>query len=220
MLIIYFGLQQSYPVFINIIMNLRKIITEEINGIVQASNPNILYHGTRTPLPYKQFDAQSDGSGIVSSGHKYGGFFFTSEFNNAEFYSEYFIATVEITDIVNNPLSNTHSPTVLKQAIQDKKIYQINDVLDGGAWSNIVVVPMSLINNIKIVKWDFISEEEFYFQHLDEMFAYDNEEESEDGKLLVTQQMIKSFLSMLHEDLNYLLTIPVFKKYYTSKSEY
>lgn len=195
-------------------MNLRKLITEEINGIVQASNPAIFYHGTRTPLPYKQFDPHSDGTGVVSSGKKYGGFFFTDNFSNAEFYAEYFIATVEITGIAQNPTSSSHSPTVLQQAIKDNKIYQINDILDGAAWSNVVVVPMSQVNNIKIVKWDFISDKNFYFQHLDEMFKYDDEDE------FVTQDMINSFLSMLHEDVNYLLTIPVFKEYYNSKSEY
>lgn len=59
--------------------------SEILNESLDSKNIKA-YHGTRTIFPFEQFDSKMDGSGIVSnSGKKYGGFFFTSEFENAEF---------------------------------------------------------------------------------------------------------------------------------------
>jgi len=67
------------------------------------------YHGTKTPIPFESFEANAIGSGLVSSGKKYGGFFFTSEFENAEFYTEWFVCQVTIKNIIESAYAKKKS---------------------------------------------------------------------------------------------------------------
>lgn len=169
----------------------------------------ICYHGTRSFIPFQSFEELMIGSGIVSTGNKkYGGFFFTTESENAEFYTEWFIITVKIFNVKPNPTDSKHSPTVLKTAISDNEIYKIDDILDGSYVSDIIVVPSSLLENIQILEWEFVGDEESLFQRYDEAFGSDGE---------VSKDMIDESLEIMNLDLNYLLSIPIFKKYYDSK---
>jgi hypothetical protein len=169
----------------------------------------ICYHGTRSFVPFQSFEKQMIGTGLVSTGNnKYGGFFFTTESKNAEFYTEWFIMTVKISNVKPNPIDSTHSPTVLKTAISNNEIYKIDDTLDGSIFSDIIVVPSNLIENIQILKWDFVGDEESLFHRYDESFGFDGE---------VTNDTIDECLEIMNLDLNYLLDIPIFKKYYNSK---
>lgn len=76
---------------------IRKIIREEVGYVFEQNyNNGTFYHGTSSKLPFQKFDKYLEGIGIVSNGgRKYGGFFFTSDFDNAEYYSEYFVAEVK-----------------------------------------------------------------------------------------------------------------------------
>ena len=115
------------------------------------------YHGTRSFLPFERFNKRMDGSGLVNpSGKKFGGFFFTSEFENAQFYTEWFVAEVKINNVFVFP-EESRSPTVLKTGIQQNKIYQLEDVLDGQIVSDITVVPNSLLENILTFLFDHFS---------------------------------------------------------------
>ena len=206
---------------------IRKIIREEIGRIFeQNSNSGKFYHGTSSKFPFNNFSKFAEGSGIVSSGgKKYGGFFFTSEFDNAQFYTEWFIAEVVINNIHEDPLDSTHPPTVMKKAAEDNKIYIVRDVFDGATYSNIVVVPHSQIDNVQIVNWTFVGDKEFYFEVLDEFFGEDLDPDDEenyddDGNFMdsyITKDTISSFINMVDNDMEYLLKIPVFKEYYDSK---
>lgn len=169
------------------------------------------YHGTRTPLPFDHFDPKLDGSGLVSSGgQKFGGFFFTDSKENAEYYTEYFVGTAQIANLQPNPTGLNHPPKVLQQAIVDKKNYVVEDVLDGAIHSDIAVVPMSNLNDVKITGWEFVGDEESYFETLDRVFANDEDN-------YVNQDMIIDTLNMIEMNPNYLLNIPIFKAYYDSK---
>lgn len=172
---------------------------------------DIFYHGTKTKLPFKKFESNMDGSGLVSSGKKYGGFFFTDSMENAEFYTEYFVCKVQINNIQPNPTHSKNSPEVLKQANLDNKIYLIEDILDGAVFSNIVVVPYSQINNVNIIEWEFIGDKEFYFEQLDKLFGMDEEN-------YITQDSIREFCEMTETNLNFLLSVDVFQEYYNSKN--
>lgn len=113
----------------------------------------------------------------------------------------------------------------MNRAIEDNKIYIVRDVLDGAVYSDIVVVPHSQINNVKILNWKFVGDKDFYFESLDEFFGGKmdlNDEESFDdnGNLMepyVDKDIISSFFEITGGDLNYLLSIPIFKEYYDSK---
>jgi hypothetical protein len=208
-------------------MNIRFIIREELDKLFNKnSNNGIFYHGTSSKLPFQNFSKSSEGTGIVSSGgRKYGGFFFTSEFENAEYYTEWFVAEVRILDIHENPINKNSPPEVMKQASEDNKIYIVRDVFDGAMYSDIVVVPHSQIYNIDIINWKFIGDKESYFESLDEFFGGDidpNDEDSYDdeGNLMepyIDQGIINSFVEMTGGGLDYLLSIPIFKEYYESK---
>jgi len=184
---------------------LKKLVLETYNSL-----DDIYYHGTRTTFPFSKFDERLDGSGIVSSGNKFGGFFFTSNKENAEYYTEWFVATVKINNIEPNPLPQTHSPTVLKQAIKDNKNYKINDVLDGSSYSDIVVVPHQNLNDITIIKWEFVGDEESYFETLDNFFGHEDIND-------INKENILSILKMINVDPNYIMKIPIFKKYFDLK---
>ena len=153
---------------------LRVRIPEKLSENIASQN--IFFHGTKTKLPFKKFEKNMDGSGLVSNGRKYGGFFFTDSLENAEFYTEYFVCKVKINDINLNPTNHKNSPEVLKQAILDNNIYLIEDVLDGAVFSNIVVVPSNRVDEIFITDWIFIGDKEFYFNQLDELFGMDEDD--------------------------------------------
>lgn len=171
------------------------------------------FHGTRNIFPFKAFNQKFDGTGIVSSGgKKYGGLFFTSEFENAEFYTEWFVAEVAISGYRKSQ-SGTHPPTIMNQAIQNNQSYIIQDIYDGSMYSDIVVVPWTKIQDVKIVKWIFVGDKDFYFETLDEFFFNDPEDENQG------QDLIVSMISMMEIDINFLLGFPIFKEYFDSKNE-
>jgi len=189
---------------------------KKLSGIKeQISNNVIVYHGTRTDIPFSEFNPKLIGSGFVSNGTKFGGFFFTSEMENAEYYTEYFVAKVQINNVKPNPLQEKHPPTVLRAALENNEIYQIDDYLDGAIFSDIIVVPKNRITDIKILEWIFVGDEEWLFKKYDDFFGGDPDEDT--GEVFVNQDLIDSMLNMIDVDVNYLLNIPVFKKYYDSK---
>jgi len=171
----------------------------------------IYYHGSRTPLPFKQFDPRLIGTGIVSSGNPYGGFFFTSEKQNADFYTEYFVVHVTIDNLVPNPTQSHHPPTVMQQAVKDGKNYVVDDILDGATYSDVAVVPAQNSNQVHILEWEFVGDAESYVETLDKIFRTDDED------AYIDHDLIAETLRMIQVDLNYLLAIPIFKQYWDSK---
>lgn len=201
---------------------IRRIVKEEVGHIFgQNSNGGIFYHGTSSKFPFKKFNKFSEGTGLVSSGgRKYGGFFFTSEFENAEYYTEWFVAEVKINNIHEDPLNSNHPPITMKKAVEDNKIYIVRNVYDGAMYSDIVVVPHSQIDYVEIVGWKFVGDKEIYYEQLDNFFGGDEEEYDEEGNSVepyIAQGMIDSFINMTGGELDYLLSIPIFKEYYDSK---
>lgn len=170
----------------------------------------IAYHGTRTDLPFEEFDISLIGSGLVSTNKQFGGFFFTTEKENAAYYTEHWVAQVKITNVAGSPVESTHPPTVLRQAQHDRAIYLIEDVVDGHLPSDIIVVPEALLEHVEIIRWDFVGDKETTFEGWDQMF--DSEEEDLD------QYRIDDVLDMMGLDLGYLMTIPLFREYYESKA--
>ncbi len=183
---------------------IRQLLREQLN------QHRIFYHGTKSVIPFQSFNILLDGSGIVSNGgKKYGGFFFTSNYENAEYYTEWFVLSVKIVNVEPDPTGKRHPPTTLQQAIKDNKIYLVEDVLDGSAFSDVVVVPASQLNNVQINHWEFVGDEESYFETLDEYFN------SEDD--FINQDMISDLFEMTGGGLDYALANPIFKKYFDSK---
>jgi hypothetical protein len=178
--------------------------------ILEAKGGGTWFHGSKTPFPFSNFDPMKDGTGIVSSwGKKYGGFFFTSEFENAEFYAEYFVARTEIKK--THFLADKIKPSELMgRSIKDKKNYVLRDVLDGAAFSDIASVPMSNLKDIKILGWVFVGDETSLFEKYDEIFESEGYEAS--------KEEIDDFFEMVGIDRQYLMNIPVFRKYYNTKS--
>jgi len=173
----------------------------------------VAFHGTRSTVPFKNFDPKLIGTGLVSSGGmKYGGFFFTTEIENAEYFTEYFTVKVKILNVLNNPTNNSHPPTVLKKAIEDNNIYLIKNTYDGAMYSNIIVVPSALIKNVKILEWICIADKETMFSTWDDYFNFGGEENEE-----ITKHDIEYFYSTIGEDLNFALQNAIFNEYYQSK---
>jgi hypothetical protein len=190
------------------INELKRLIKEELD---QATIPDVFYHGTAAVFPFQHFDPRSAGTGIVNpSRQKFGGFFFTSEKDNAEFYTEWFIATVRIQNILPSPIETNHPPTVLQQAVKDGKNYIVNDTLDGYVHSDIVVVPNQNVKDVTIVSWEFVGDKESYFDTLDSFFGHEDLDD-------INQDNIRSLLSMIEVNPSYVLSIPVFREYYESK---
>lgn len=176
----------------------------------QASTTVVAYHGTRTDLPFETFDSSLIGTGIVSSrGREYGGFFFTTEKENAAYYTEYFIAKVKISNVTPSPTETTHPPTAMKQAVKDHAIYLLEDVVDGHIPSDVIVVPASEIHNIEIVDWEFVGDEDTIFDDYDELFGSEGDSPDQDD--------ISDILEMMGKDIDYLMTVPIFRKYYNSR---
>ena len=101
-----------------------------------------------------------------------------------------------------------HPPTVMKQAIKDEANYLLENVVDGNTPSDIIVVPTSNLEDIEILSWEFVGDKEDVFSEYDELFGY------EDGYL--DPDYIEEVLYVMGENLDYLLSIPVFKEYYES----
>lgn len=186
----------------------KKIIFEYVT---KNSNSIIAYHGTRAIFPFKNFDAFNIGSGIVNiSKNKYNGFFFTTEKQNAEYYTEYFLCKVKIENVVETT-EIKHPNQALNIAYQNKENYIVNDVLDGAILSGIIVVPKNNLDTIEILDWEFVGDEESIFESWDNFFN------SEDD-FGVTRSMIEDTLDIIKIDIEYLKKIPIFLNYYNSKS--
>ena len=197
---------------------------EIYNEVLNESTGDVFYHGTSEWLPFEEFLPRMDGHGAVSSGgKKYGGFFFTSNKKNAEYYGEYLIATVKIREY--ETLTNTtHPPTMLKQAIVDKKIYRVDNVLDGSAYSDVIVVPHSELSKVQIVKWELTNGSEHdWISTLNEKFTWiqygwddEAEEETDEGEVMKPTQWDVSETMNQMDGIDYVLTFPPFKKWYDS----
>lgn len=184
---------------------------ESLNEQYNITNKEVIaYHGTRSFIPFEKFENSMIGTGLVSnSSAKYDGFFFTTEKDNAEFYTEYFICKVLINGVSPTPIDSKHPSTVLSLALKNNTNYIVEDVLDGAIFSDIVVVPKNNLDTIKIISWDFIGDEDAIFEKWDEAFG------DEDG--FINQDMIDDTIEMINLNLEFLLGIPIFKKYYNSK---
>jgi len=182
-----------------------------LNELFDGGKEIIAFHGTRSIFPFERFDAKMIGSGLVSnSGSKYEGFFFTSSQNNAEFYSEYFVAKVRISEVKPAPKNIRIPKEVLKIAKANKSNYLIEDILDGGFYSDIITVPSNNLDTVKIIEWYFIGDEEMLYEQYDILFEGEDEE--------INRDMILDRLEDIGCNFDYLLNIPLFKKYYYSKS--
>lgn len=68
------------------------------------------------------------------------------------------------------------------------------------------------MQDITIVNWEFVGDEESFFEQLDRLFGGGEIDDE------INSDLITDTLSMLHIDIKFLLKIPIFKKYYDSKS--
>jgi 8-oxo-dGTP pyrophosphatase MutT (NUDIX family) len=171
----------------------------------------VAYHGTRGFLPFERFEKNMIGTGLVSRGDKYGGFFFTTQKENAEFYTEYFICKVIINNVKNSPIERKQPPLVLSLALKNKENYIIKDVLDGSVFSDVIVVPETNLDTINIMEWEFIGDEDDVFEKWDDLFG--------GGDGFVNSDMINDVLKMINIDIDFLINIPIFKKYYDEKNK-
>lgn len=197
----------------HILNTVRKYLNEQNNNNINNNDDRIVvaYHGTRSFLPFQKFESTMIGTGLVSTGGiKYDGFFFTTEKENAEYYTEYFICKVTIDEVKNNPIESEHPSTVLSLALKNNENYIIEDVLDGSVFSDIIVVSKNNLDTINIIEWEFIGDEETIFEKWDEFFG------DEDG-VFVNSDMIDEVLDMINIDINFLIKIPVFRKYYEGR---
>ena len=189
---------------------LRKIIRKYLNENLNVNNEIIAYHGTNSIFPFQNFKSELIGSGHVSTGIKYGGFFFTTEKENAEYYTEYFVAKVKINNVINNPTDIKNPKLGLEHAIENNENYLFEDIFDGNMFSDIVVVPKNNIKDIAIIDWEFIGDEDELFEQYDDFFG-ENEED------VITKDMIKNVLFAYKIDLGFILNIPIFEEYFNSK---
>lgn len=198
----------------NRMLTKRKFITTSINQYLEQHNLNsnsniVAYHGTKSKIPFQKFESNMIGTGIVSqNSKKYDGFFFTTEKENAEFYSEYFICKTIINNVKPSPIENKTPTTVLSIGLINKQNYIIDDVLDGAVFSDIIIVPKNNLDTITILEWEFIGDQETIFEKWNELFGDD------DG--YVNTDMINDILEILNIDVNFLLNIPIFKQYYNN----
>ena len=170
------------------------------------------YHGSSTIFPFEEFDAAHVGSGIVSWSGRSRGFFFTSDRGNARSYTENFVAKVSISNVEPNPYPETHPPLIMGKAQEDHKIYFMEDVVDGQYPSDITVVPESMLGHIRILAWEFVGDEGTLFEEYDSWFDRDGEGE-------ISYDDIADTLDMMDLDIDDLLEVPVFRKYYEQRVE-
>jgi|TARA_R110000851_G_scaffold112921_3_gene237318 hypothetical protein len=207
---------------------MRILIENRISALLESQG-QVYYHGTRSLFPFNEFTPRLIGTGTSSSGQKFGGFFFTSEQENAEFYAEDFVAKIRIKDIKPAPEGETHPPTVLRMAIESSQNLKVEDVLDGSVYSDIVVVPTSNIDDIEIIEWIFVGEKEFYFDQLDKLFFslddYDPEDEDnidDDGNVIppyIDTYQIDSLLGQMELNVKSMMSVPIFNEYYNTVEE-
>jgi len=207
---------------------MRSLIENRISALLEGQD-QVYYHGTRALFPFNEFAPRLIGTGTSSSGQKFGGFFFTSEQENAEFYAEDFVAKIRIKDIKPAPEGETHPPTVLRMAIESSQNLKLEDVLDGSVYSDIVVVPTSNIDDIEIIEWIFVGDKEFYFDQLDKLFFnlddYDPEDEDnidDDGNVMppyIDTYQIDSLLGQMELSVKSMMSVPIFNEYYNTVEE-
>jgi hypothetical protein len=207
---------------------MRSLIENRISALLEGQD-QVYYHGTRALFPFNEFTPRLIGTGTSSSGQKFGGFFFTSEQENAEFYAEDFVAKIKIKDIKPAPEGETHSPTVLRMAIESSQNLKLEDVLDGSMYSDIVVVPTSNVDDIEIIEWIFVGDKEFYFDQLDKLFFnlddYDPEDEDnidDDGNVMppyIDTYQIDSLLGQMELNVKSMMSVPIFNEYYNTVEE-
>lgn len=170
----------------------------------------MMWHGSGSQIfPFQNFDEKMIGSGLVTA-KKNKGFFFTDDKENAEFYSEYFVAKCLIENVKKTEIKNPIN--ALDSAFENKENYMVENVLDGAYYSDVVVVPKNNLDTIKIVEWRFEGDEESLFEAYDKLFG-GNDEDTD----WINQDTIKEVVGLLDLDLNYLLRVPIFKKYFNSK---
>ena len=192
--------------------NIKTTFYNYVNENLKNKDNVTAYHGTSSLFPFTEFRPTMIGKGVVSYGNKYGGFFFTTEEENAEYYAEYFVATVNIPESELIESSDKHPSSVLKIAEKENKIYIIKDVLDGVVFSDIIVVPINKLSEVDIISWEFVGDEEMLFENYDNIFG--NGVDSDDQ---ISKSDIIDVLEMLMVDVKYIMKIPIFKKYYNSK---
>ena len=67
-----------------------------------------------------------------------------------------------------------------------------------------------LTKEIEILEWIYVGEEQYYYDKLDSIIG-----DTEDN--FVSKDMLDDFIESIDLNIDYLLTIPIFKKYYDSK---
>lgn len=167
------------------------------------------YHGSSALFPFEEFDKRAEGSGIVSRrGKRYGGFFFTTEKDNAGYYTENWMCTVSIRNlVVLSPEIATHPPQAMKIASTDRKNYVLQDVVDGDRISDIAIVPMSNLRDINILRWEFVGDYDSWKESMDEIvFQGEDPWDNPSG-------LIEDVVEMMGGDFRRLMKIPEFKKY-------
>lgn len=189
-------------------------------SIIVENASHVFYHGTKSIYPFPKFDPRLIGTGIVSSGNKYGGFFFTSVKANAEFYTEYLICTVKIKDIKLAPPDITSPNKLRDRAKEDSETYMIKDIYDGGAYSDIVFVPISKLNNITILNWELVpgTEDDWIESLIQNNSYYDTDEDGDETDDLIppTQDYVDQMIRMTGGGRDYLMKFKPFKKWYNS----
>lgn len=161
------------------------------------------YHGSITLLPFSNFSPNIKGmQPRINGNHK--SFYFTDSFENSTFYADNFVCRVSISDVEIYECSKWTRPSEIGDiAYEKKKNYVLKDILDGIAYSDVIIVPFNNLQTIKILEWIFVGDEEIYFKNLNELLS-DDIDTAED------------VIGMMGLDLSYLMEIPIFKKYWTT----
>lgn len=143
----------------------------------------IFYHGTISKTPFLNFDKSMDGRGISSVGKKFGVTFGSTEINTATYFSDYLYCAFKINApiyIVDKNFIKTPID-LFKTATELNKVLIITDVVDGSGYSDVIVIPYSYYDKIKIIKWylDGYSYEDMV-ETWNELFGYDESDHLDD----------------------------------------
>lgn len=173
-----------------------------------------MYNGNPGLFAFSKFDTRAIGSGVVTRGMNHRGFYFTSTIDNAKFYAEFLVCRVGIRNVVELPddvdeRDRTHPPTLMKRAVSDGSNYIIRDILDGWTYSDIVLVPMSNVDDISILEWIFVGDKEVYHTALTEFFFRNDLD-------YASKDEVADVLGMIELRLEDQLKIPEFKEWYDS----
>lgn len=182
---------------------IRNILSESVGGITIHA-----YHGTSSILPFDRFSTSVIGSGMVTQGSKYQGFFFTTEKENAEYYTEWFVLRVKIEGVIENYTSSRVPREVLKMGFENKSNIIIRDIFDGGTYSDIIVVPSNRLDSISMLEWIFVGDEDSLFDEYNKLFGED-----------ASQDEIIDLLEQIKLNVELFLSVPVCKKYFDSKQQ-